>query len=143
MLSLPRTVGEVLSLPFVSMDDWADLPDRPGIYYAIIDRRYLVYVGITGVSLRRRWRYHNHRDRLRTFGDPTVAYLAEDDDSALYRAELEAIERLDPVMNDTPGFCIVMDQVGNEKHFRRLTWGEGIDRSRGRPRKPTPPPGQG
>ena len=135
MVSATVEATDVMALPFVDMDAWADLPDRPGIYFAIIDREHVVYVGITGVSLRKRWRHHNHRARLRTFGSVSVAYIPSDDDAWLYCAEIEAIKHLDPVMNDTPGFCIVMEQSEAGKRFRRLTWDEGI---RGRPRKQPP-----
>jgi hypothetical protein len=132
MLALPDTIDGVLALPFVPIGDWGDLPDRPGLYFAVIDREHLVYVGITGVSLRRRWRYHHHRARLPTFGDVTVAYIESDDDSALYWAEIAAIKTFDPVMNNTPGFLVAFESTAHGKRFYRKSWDEV------RPRKPAP-----
>lgn len=141
-MRLPITFDELLALPSVTDDSRGDLPDRPGIYFAIIDSEHLVYIGITGVSLRRRWRYHNHLPRLRGFGALTVAYIANDDTDAVYYAEIAAVAHWSPVMNDTPGFCIRFEVIDGRKTFRKLTWDEARPPRTPRPTAPAPPPAE-
>ena len=93
------TAADVLSLPFVTLADRKSLPVGPGLYFAVIDRLSVAYIGMSAQSLRGRWLEHERRATLVSMGDLTIAYIAWERSSLLWDAERAAIQALTPVLN--------------------------------------------
>jgi hypothetical protein len=90
---------QVLALPWVSYRDKLCLPTGPGLYFAIIDGREVVYIGMSATSIRARWFQHSHLAPIREQGAITIAYVEIDDIPTLKAAERLAIRSIRPVLN--------------------------------------------
>lgn len=94
----PRTVKAVLKLPFVDYRDRWRLPQTSAVYFAVINRTSIEYVGSTG-NLKQRWGTHHHRVRLAAMGDVTIAYVECEYGPVLWGAEAAAIRQFWPALN--------------------------------------------
>lgn len=74
------------------------MPQTSGIYFAVVDRSSIEYVGSTG-NLKKRWGSHHHRGRLLALGALTVAYVECEYGPVLWRAEEAAIRQFWPSLN--------------------------------------------
>jgi hypothetical protein len=116
-------LSEILALPSVDLDENRELPERSGVYFAIVDARRIAYVGVTW-SFRQRWRAHNKRTALEKLGSIRVHYLEAAED-IMCAIEQDVIDLFQPCLNQAPAICGV-----------RLDAGQHLPRALGRPRKP-------
>jgi len=124
------TTEQVLALPFVPYAERLRLPMGPGLYFAVIDRQSVGYIGISTISIRGRWHQHPMKFRLSGLGEITVAYVEISDYSILRRAERVAVREIDPPIN----FHYIKNPLARH---RQLTAAEFLA---GRPRKQSPRP---
>lgn len=118
-------MAEILSLPSVALAENRQLPEKSGVYFAIIDGSQIAYVGATW-SFQQRWRAHNKRLNLVKLGSVRVHYL-EVDEEIMCAVEQDVIDLFQPCLNHAPAIW------GN-----RLNPGEYLPEALGRPRKPRP-----
>jgi hypothetical protein len=64
---------EPWDLPCVSIDEKAQLPDSPGIYF-VIRGRAIVYIGISETSIKSRWASHHRFLGIKAMGGAVIAY---------------------------------------------------------------------
>lgn len=87
------------SLPSVTLTSLSQLPQNPGIYFALKDRRVL-YIGIAEAqSLRSRWGNHHRLNQLKIIGDVKIAYWSQPEGCALESAEKKLICLFNPELN--------------------------------------------
>jgi hypothetical protein len=100
---------EPWDLPCVSMSEKFKLPDTPGVYFAVRGR-VVVYVGVSEVSLKRRWASHHRTKTLEAMGGVSIAYCE-------YRGEdvkdIEArlIDIFMPKLNNEPVDPIPLNSI--------------------------------
>jgi len=92
-------IEQVKALDSVSFDRRKELPDAPGMYFAIVNGDQVAYIGVSRASLRRRWKQHDRRTALHSLGSVEIAYALCDDPAVLTEAERAAIACLRPVLN--------------------------------------------
>lgn len=112
-----RTIEEVLMLPRVTAETMQYLPDRPGVYFVMIDAKYLVYVGISRISIKKRWIGHHRQAELMGYGKVLVAYQIETSLEVIDATERYWIDTYDPVCNARSSSDISMAIVDGEKVF--------------------------
>lgn len=76
-----------------------ELPDAPGIYFAIDSAHRVWYVGISTTSLRQRHSSHEKLEDFKTNKVQHIAYYVWNDLEDLQDWEIEAIQRFDPPLN--------------------------------------------
>jgi hypothetical protein len=64
---------EPWDLPCVPIDEKAQLPDSPGIYF-VIRGRAIVYIGISETSIKSRWASHHRFPGIKAMGGAVIAY---------------------------------------------------------------------
>lgn len=101
-----RTTRRALALPSVPLEEVARLPMAPGIYFAIVNQKHVVYVGVTATTLNERWKNHHRRFSIEKLGPARIAYIECDDYRATCRAEEDAIHYLRPVLNYRADFQV-------------------------------------
>lgn len=101
-----------------------DLPDAPGIYFAIDSAHRVWYVGISTTSLRQRHSGHEKLENFKTNKVQHIAYYVWNDTEDLQSWEIEAIHKFDPPLN--------MDHTNQDLPQTDLGYGEEhfIDRYR-------------
>lgn len=132
---------DILSLPSVALIDARQLPERSGVYFAIIDNRQIAYVGVTW-SFRQRWRAHHKRLALEQLGSVTVHYL-EAAEAIMCDIEQDVIDLFRPHLNGAPSIVGPRRTPGQHLPKALETYkANPPDRpSAGRPRtRPTPDP---
>ena len=69
------------------------------MYFAVIDRKIVGYVGMTVRSIRTRWQAHHRAIGLRGMGDLTIAYVSDEPITALAQIEIDTARALAPAFN--------------------------------------------
>ena len=94
----PKTLADVLALRWVDDAERANLPDDRGLYFALIDRERIAYIGVAW-SFRKRWKRHEKLGQLRALGALSVAILPCPRRPMVWQAELAAIWHFEPALN--------------------------------------------
>jgi hypothetical protein len=118
-------LDQIKALDSVPFTRRKELPDAPGMYFAIVNGDRVAYIGTSKVSLRRRWKEHNRRPSLLALGAVEIAYAVCDDLAVLAEAERAAVRVMRPALN-------YFHVAGATDHWRQ-------HHQPGRPRKSTPP----
>jgi hypothetical protein len=88
-----KKLGKVL------LGDHNNLPDTPGIYFAIDSANRVWYVGISTSSLRQRHANHEKLEDFKTCKVQHIAYFVWNDEQDLHEWELGYIQKFDPPLN--------------------------------------------
>jgi hypothetical protein len=92
---------QIKKLARVGVESVADLPDSPGIYFAIDPAFRVWYIGISTTSLRDRHRSHHRIADFKEYSVQWIAYMVYNDDEDLKEWEIEAIAKFRPPLNQT------------------------------------------
>lgn len=108
-----KKLGKVL------LGDHNNLPDTPGIYFAIDSANRVWYVGISTSSLRQRHANHEKLEDFKTSKVQHIAYFVWNDEQDLHEWELGYIQKFDPPlnMNHTKKDLPQIDLGYSEEHF--------------------------
>lgn len=90
---------DVLSLPFLLVEERSALPDTAAIYF-VLAGDVVLYVG-QSVSLRQRWLAHHRLAQLNERGGCRIAWMHVDDARLLDELERACIEHFGPALNGT------------------------------------------
>jgi hypothetical protein len=103
----------------VLLGDHQNLPDSPGIYFAIDSANRVWYVGISTSSLRERHAKHEKLEDFKTNKVQHIAYFVWTDEQDLHEWELGYIQKFDPPlnMNHTKKDLPQIDLGYSEEHF--------------------------
>jgi hypothetical protein len=88
-------------LPSIPIERRGQLPECPGIYFAMFQGQVL-YIGLASKSLRRRWNGHHRRSDLSEIKGVHLAYIATDSSVDLRSLESELISIYCPPLNNAP-----------------------------------------
>lgn len=89
----------LLTLPSVPLDCRKDLPEYPGIYFAIDNAGTVQYIGRSS-NIRQRWLQHHRYNQLEALGSVAVAWLQVSDNLLLPSIEAALIEYFQPLLNN-------------------------------------------
>jgi hypothetical protein len=103
----------------VSLGDHNNLPDSPGIYFAIDSASRVWYVGISTSSLRQRHSQHEKQQQFKKNKVQHIAYFVWNDEQDLNEWEFGYIQKFDPPlnMNLTQKDLPQINLGYNEEHF--------------------------
>lgn len=89
-------------LPSVALPDRFMLPAQKGIYFALTDRREVIYIG-KAKCLVSRWKKHHRLADLESIGNIYIAWITYNNivDTELFRLEQEYIIHFHPHLNGT------------------------------------------
>lgn len=88
-------------LPSVPIERRGELPDCPGIYFALFQGQIL-YIGMASKSIRRRWIGHHRKSDLSGLNGVHLAYAATAPNTELRVLESELISIYCPPLNNAP-----------------------------------------
>lgn len=91
--------GAVADLPRIPFAARGTLPDCPGVYAVVRADGSVVYVGLSRVSLRKRWKQHPVMRAAVEEGGEFIAYSALDDIDAIGGTEKAWIREHQPPLN--------------------------------------------
>ena len=86
-------------LPRISLGDFKNLPDSPGIYFALDGASRVWYIGISTTSLRNR---HSNHEKMPEFKDNNIQHIAFfiwNDIEELESWEIGYIQKFNPPLN--------------------------------------------
>ena len=88
-----KKLGKVL------LGDHQNLPDNPGIYFAIDSASRIWYIGISTSSLRKRHSQHEKFEDFKTNKVQHICYFVWTDEQDLHEWEIGYIQKFDPPLN--------------------------------------------
>lgn len=100
---------DLRSLPCLSLEDRANLPDVAAIYFAVDSFDEVLYIG-RSVSLLRRWTGHHRLSQLVNIGQVKIAWVEISETALLPQVEQALIEFFSPPLN---GSEVVGNPVGS------------------------------
>lgn len=89
------------TLPSVPLQMRSQLPQVQSVYLVLAAKKIL-YIGRAS-NLRQRWRQHQHLKKLEDISAVQIAWIEEKDRAALFKLELDLIEKYKPIYNQTTG----------------------------------------
>ncbi len=96
LLESPVSIGKLPRLPLLAL---SGLPDTGGVYFALDQGERVWYVGLA-MSLRQRWRAHEHLEACRGNGVENIAWSECSSDSTRKELERKCIKFFQPPIND-------------------------------------------
>ena len=93
------TLDQITALPSVPLLDRDQLPNAPGIYFALSGTNELYYIGRSR-NMRVRWLQHHRYSELCQVSDIRLAFAVVEEQHMLGNLERALIRRLNPPIND-------------------------------------------
>lgn len=89
---------DLVSLPWLPLEEKAAFPKRPSIYFAIDNLGNVQYIG-RSVNTKKRWAQHHRYAALSSMGEVRIAYLFVDAPELLPEVEKALIQWFQPPLN--------------------------------------------
>ena len=91
---------QIKKLSKVLLDDFANLPDSPGLYFLIDSAVRCWYIGISETSLRNRHAKHEKRKLFKEKKCQWISFFSWNDISDIKEWEIESIKKFRPPLNE-------------------------------------------
>lgn len=88
----------VEQLDSVLLSDFKQLPESPGVYFAIDARSNIQYIGRSS-NIRQRWTGHHRKPELKKLANIRIAYLLLENEALLADIEEALISYFEPPLN--------------------------------------------